>query len=164
MDILVWLNFFYLTPEVGMYREGLRCTLVVLLLGFVVATAAAAELNYMDAARFKGLCSSKAPMLLADIQKPHDFKKHHFFAAVETDAYPVKSASDKAKLDVIRQMFQKTGNDVILIGPRGGPASKRAANALIEQGIPADKVFILEGGVKKWPDQEMLLDVAGGCA
>ncbi|MCF6186555.1 MAG: rhodanese-like domain-containing protein [Desulfobulbaceae bacterium] len=146
-----------------MYRQGFKFVLVVSLLCFAAA-AGAAELNFMDAARFKGLCSSKAPMVLADIQKPHDFKKHHFFAAVETDAYPVKTGADKAKLAVIQQMFQKTGNDVIVIGPRGGPASKRAAKYLIEQGIPADKVFILEGGVKKWPDQEMLLDVAGGCA
>jgi len=146
-----------------MYREGIRFVLVVLLLSFA-ATAGAAELNYMDAARFKGLCSSKAPMVLADIQKPHDFRKHHFFAAIETDAYPVKTGTDKAKLEVILQMFQKTGNDVIVIGPRGGPASKRAANYLIEQGIPAEKIFVLEGGIKKWPDQEMLLDVAGGCA
>lgn len=146
-----------------MYRKGIKFVLVVLLLSFAV-TAGATELNYMDAARFKGLCSSKAPMVLADIQKPHDFRKHHFFAAIETDAYPVKTGGDQAKLDVIRQMFQKTGNDVIVIGPRGGPASKRAANYLIRQGIPAEKVFILEGGIKKWPDQEMLLDVAGGCA
>ena len=146
-----------------MYREGIKFVLVAVLLSFA-ATAGAAELNFMDAARFKGLCSNKAPMVLADIQKPLDFRKHHFFAAVETDAYPVKTGADKAKLEVIRQMFQKTGNDVIVIGPRGGPASKRAAKYLIEQGIPADKVFILEGGIKKWPDQEMLLDVAGGCA
>ncbi len=154
----------YLTPEVEMYKKGLRCILVVLLLGLVVATAEAAELNYMDAASLKERLSSKKPLVLADIQKPHDFKKHHFFAAVETDAYPVKSASDKGKLDVVRHMFQKTGNNVIVIGPRGGSASERAAKSLIELGIPAEKVFILKGGIKKWPDQEMLLDVAGGCA
>lgn len=137
--------------------------MVVLLLAFAV-TAGAADLNYIDADQFNEKILNKAPMILADIQKKSDFKKHQFFGSIGTAAYPVKKAKDKQKLEVILQMFEKTGNDVIVIGPRGGPGSKRAAAYLMEQGIPAEKVFILKGGVKGWPDQEMLLDIAGGCA
>jgi len=137
--------------------------MLMLFVCFTVTTAGAADVNYMSAAQLKGLMNKKAPMLVADIQKANKFKKHHFYASVETDAYPVKKEMDKMKLDVVVQLFQQAEKDVILVGPRGGPAAKRAAAYLVEKGVPADKVFILDGGVKSWPDPEMLLDVACGC-
>ncbi|RLB86256.1 MAG: rhodanese-like domain-containing protein, partial [Deltaproteobacteria bacterium] len=113
---------------------------------------------------FKEWLADKKPMILADIQKSNDFKKHHFYGAIETNAYPVKTSGDVAKLDVILRMFHKTGNDVIILGPRGGSSAKRAGNYLLEEGVPMEKLFILDGGIRNWPEQEMLLDVAGGCA
>lgn len=147
-----------------MYREIVKLIMVVLLLCVAATTTGAADLTYVDAAEFKGWLNNKKPMIIADIQKPNSFQKHHFYGAIETDASPVKTGKGKGRLDVIVRMFQKTGNDVVIIGSRGGASSRRAANYLMEQGVPADKVFILDGGIKNWPDQEMLLDVAGGCA
>lgn len=146
-----------------MYREVVKLIMVVLFM-CVAATAGAADFTYVDAAEFNGWLNNKKPMIMADIQKPNSFKKHHFYGAVETNASPAKTEKEKGKLDVIVRMFQKTGTGVVIIGSRGGASSRRAANYLIGQGIPADKVFVLDGGVKHWPDQEMLLDIAGGCA
>ena len=138
--------------------------IMVALLFCYTATALAADIAFVETDQFKKWITNKKPMIMADIQKSNSFKKHHFYGAIETNAYPAKSAGDKAKLDVIVRMFKKTGNDVIILGPRGGASAKRAGNYLLEEGIPLEKLFILDGGIKNWPEQEMLLDVAGGCA
>jgi len=146
-----------------MYREIVKLIMIVLFLS-VAAPAGAVDSTSVDAAKFKAWMSNKKPMILADIQKKNSFQKHHFYGAVQTNASPVKTEEEKVRLDIIVRMFQKTGNDVVIIGSRGGASARRAANYLIDQGIPIDKIFILDGGVKHWPEQEMLLDIAGGCA
>ena len=146
-----------------MLRSVVIISTIILVLCFSVTTWSA-ELNFVEASTFKGWLKEKKPMILADIQKVPGFKTHHFYGAVGTNAYPAKTDQEKNKLDVILQMHEKTGMDVVIIGPRGGASSKRTAKHLIEKGIPAEKVFILKGGVNKWPDREMLLNVAGGCA
>jgi len=146
-----------------MGKAVVRCIMVFLVLGLAGALHAA-EINKVSAAQLKTWLDQKKPVVLADIQKRRDYEKHHFFGSVETDAYPVKKDVEKRRLDSVIRMFHKTGNPVVIIGPRGSAAAKRAGRYLIEQGVPEDKVFILEGGVKNWPDQEMLLDTATGCA
>lgn len=146
-----------------MLKHVVKLVLVVCLL-CGAATASGADFASVDAATLNGWLSAKKPIVLADIQKSNAFLKHHFYGSVETDAYPVKTASEKSKLTVILRKFQETGNDIVIIGPRGSSAAKRAAKYLIDKKVPAEKVFILQGGIKDWPDQEMLLDVAGGCA
>jgi rhodanese-related sulfurtransferase len=146
-----------------MDKKVVKLIMVALLFCFT-ATAWATDISMVDTHKFKEWLADKKPMILADIQKPNDFKKHHFYGAIETSAYPVKTAGDKSKLDVILRMFHKTDNDVIILGPRGGSSAQRAGNYLLEEGIPMEKLFILDGGIRNWPEQEMLLDVAGGCA
>ncbi|MFP7755383.1 rhodanese-like domain-containing protein [Thermodesulfobacteriota bacterium B35] len=124
----------------------------------------AADLNYVDATQFKQWLAEKRPLILADIQKLPDYRKHHFYGAIGTTAYPVKSDADRSKLAAVVEMFRKTGNMVVIIGPRGKASARRAFVFLVEQGIPGDKIVILTGGIHDWPDREMLLDIAGGCA
>ncbi len=146
-----------------MGKAVIRMIMGILVLGLTVS-AGAAEVNRLGADQLKGWLAQKKPVILADIQKQREYEKHHFFGSIETDAYPVKQDVEKRRLDTVIRMFNKTGNPVVVIGPRGTNAAKRAAMYLIEQGVPADKVFILDGGIKKWPDQEELLDTATGCA
>jgi rhodanese-related sulfurtransferase len=152
----------FFVMEVIMRRGAVQLIMGILFL-LVAVAAGAAEYTIVDAAQFKGWLNDRKPMILADIQKPDSFKKHHFYGAVETNASPAKTEKETGKLDVIVRKFQKTGKDVVVIGSRGGASARRTAAYLIDRGIPADKVFILDGGVKYWPDREMLLDVAGGC-
>lgn len=126
--------------------------------------AIAANINYMLADELKSMLDNKKPLVIADIQKTKEFKKHHFYSAIETSAYPVKSNADKQLLDKVVDMYAKTGNPIVIVGPRGSSASKRAYNYLLDQGVPEDKIFILKGGVKDWPYKELLIDIAGGCA
>ncbi len=127
-------------------------------------TVFAADISYMPADDFKSMLDEKKPIVIADIQKPKEFKKHHFYSSIETNAYPVKTSDSRQQLDKVVNMYEKTGNPVIIVGPRGSSASKRALKYLLEQDIPADEVYILKGGIKAWPYKELLIDIAGGCA
>jgi rhodanese-related sulfurtransferase len=127
-------------------------------------SAAAADMSFLTADEFKTMLDKNSPMVIADIQKPRDFQKKHFYDAIETDAYPVKKDADKKQLGQILEMYEKTGNPVIIVGPRGGSGSKRAYKYLLKGGVPADKLFILKGGMREWPYEELLIDTAGGCA
>jgi len=128
------------------------------------AWSVAAEINYKSADEFKIMLDSKAPVIIADIQKTNDFKMHYFFSAVETGSYPVKTDAQKEKLTKIVTLYETSGNDIVIVGPRGGSGAKRAQAYLLEHNVPAEKIFILEGGIKGWPYKEMFIDVSTGCA
>ena len=131
---------------------------------FCVAAAFAAENNYIEADAFKTMIENNAPVIIADIQKPKNFQKHQFFGSIETGAYPVKTETQQQLLDQIIEMYEKTGNQIVIVGPRGTSAAKRALQYLEDEAVPVEKIFILKGGIKKWPYTELLIDVAGGCA
>jgi len=148
-----------------MLRNRLEILGVVCLLWLACSVSvAAAGLNFISAAEFKEMLDTNQPIVIADIQKSNNFRKHHFYAAVETDAYPVKTDSQRKQLEKIIAMFEKTGNPIVIVGPRGTSGAKRACEYLLDQDIPQEKIFILEGGIKAWPYKEMLIDIAGGCA
>ena len=126
--------------------------------------AFAAEINYIRADDFKTIIVNNTPVIIADIQKPKDFQKHQFYGSIETSAYPVKTETQQQLLDKVIEMFEKTGNQVIIVGPRGTSAAKRAFKYLLDEAVPAEKLLILKGGIKEWPHKDLLIDVAGGCA
>jgi rhodanese-related sulfurtransferase len=141
-----------------------RFVLVAIFWLFCTVSVSAGTLNIISSGDFKEMLDTQKPVIIADIQKRNDFRKHHFYAAIETNAYPVKTSSERKKLETIVEMFEKTGNPIVIVGPRGTSGSKRASEYLLEQGVPQDKIFLLEGGIREWPYKELLMDIAGGCA
>ncbi len=124
----------------------------------------ASDINYIAADDFKAIIENNKPVIIADIQKAKDFQKHQFYGSIETSAYPVKTETQQQLLDQVIEMYEKTGNQVVIVGPRGTSAAKRAFRYLLDQAVPVEKLFILKGGIKEWPYKELLIDVAGGCA
>ena len=148
-----------------MVKEWLeKFVLVAMFCLLCTVSATAANINSISSRDFKEMMDNRKPVIIADIQKMNDFRKHHFYAAIETNAYPVKSSFDKDKLETVIEMFEKTGNPIVVVGPRGTSASIRACEYLLERGIPQEKIFFLDGGIRDWPNPEMLMDIAGGCA
>ena len=119
--------------------------------------------NMMTADELKVRLETKQPTILLDIQKKNAYKEHHFYGSIRTYAYPAKNDSDLESAVQAVRMHEQTGNDVVIIGPRGGRASQRTTDFLITRGIPEEKIFILKGGIKKWPYRKMLLNIKGGC-
>ena len=115
--------------------------------------------NMMTPDELKARLDAKQPTILLDIQKKNAYKEHHFYGSIRTYAYPAKTDTDlQSAVQGVRKHDQ-TGNDVIIIGPRGGKASQRTVGFLITRGIPEEKIFILQGGIKKWPHPKMLLGI-----
>lgn len=141
-----------------------RVTILASLLLFMFSMPAGAlAYNLMKADDLKVRLDTKEPTILLDIQKKNAYKEHHFYGSIRTFAYPAKTDQDLESAIQGVRMFKQTGNDVVIIGPRGGRPSKRTFDFLVTRGIPEEKLFILDGGIKNWPHKKMLLNIKGGC-
>jgi len=144
-----------------MGRQKLTFLATVVLLLTIPSLALA--YNMMSADQFKARLDAKTPTILLDIQKKPAYKEHHFYGSVRTFAYPAKTDMDLDSVVQGVRMHNQSGNDIVIIGPRGGRAAKRTADYLVTRGVPDEKIFILEGGINGWPYKEMLLQLKGGC-
>lgn len=112
--------------------------------------------HYVDTDDFKAWLESKKEIIVVDIQEPAAFAKHHFPGSIETNAYPVKTDAERHSIDPAVARHNETGQDVVVICPRGGGGAKRCYDYLKAQGVPETKLYILKGGVDKWPHRDML--------
>lgn len=127
------------------------------------APVMASAYTLMEPDAFKIRLETKEPTILVDIQPKNAYKEHHFFGSVRTYAYPAKTEMDTQSLVQAVRMFESYGNDVVIISPRGGRASRKTYDFLITRGIPEENLFILKGGIREWPYKELLLNIKGGC-
>ncbi|MBU0663969.1 MAG: rhodanese-like domain-containing protein [Proteobacteria bacterium] len=131
--------------------------LVVLVIGLLNMAALFETFNYVKAEDFKQWLDSGKAMVLVDIQVKDEFSLHHFKDSIETNAFPVETEEQQRMIDPAVAAAKKAGTDVVVICPRGGGGAKRCYSYLKAQGIPEEKLFILEGGIGKWPHKEMLV-------
>lgn len=129
---------------------------IFLVIGLFSMSALADVFNYVKADAFKQWMESGKPMVLVDIQTKSDYPLHYFKNSVETNAYPVDTDEQRKMLDSAVSTAKKAGTDVVVICPRGGGGAKKAYDYLKAQGVAEEKLYILEGGVEKWPYKEML--------
>ncbi len=139
------------------------CTLSFMFTMFPITLSAHGALNGKTVAseELQKIFQQHQPVHLLDIQKKHDFLLHHFFNALATDAYPVKTRTDTAKIEPLLKRLQSTNDPIIIIGPRGTRASQRALTFLIQKGISPERLSILEKGIQRWPAPEILQNTAG---
>ncbi len=133
-------------------------TLVCLALICLLNVAAIFEkFNYLEPDQFKQWLETDKPMIIVDIQDKDAFATHHFAGSMETNAFPVKTDAEKKQIDPAVAAYKASGNDVVVICPRGGGGAKRCYSYLKSQGVPEDKLAILKNGVDKWPYRDMLV-------
>ena len=131
--------------------------LAILVIGLFNMAALFENFNYVKAEEFKQWLDSGKTMVLVDIQVKDEFSLHHFKDSIETNAFPVETEEQRKMIDPAVAAAKKAGTDVVVVCPRGGGGAKRCYSYLKEQGIPEGKLFILEGGVDKWPHKEILV-------
>lgn len=119
------------------------------------SSAVAASYDYISPEALKNALDNGQKMLVVDIQVEDEFNTHHITGSIPTYAYPAKSKSDIAKLDMVIEKQQKTGEDVVIVCPRGAGGAKRSYDYLKERGIAEDKLLILEKGMDGWPYPEL---------
>lgn len=145
-------------------RRNKTIMLAVLLGFFLSVPGLALAYNMMNADELKVRLETKEPpTILLDIQKKNAYKEHHFFGSVRTFAYPAKTDLELESVVQGVRMHEQTGNEIVIIGPRGGRAAKRTFDFLVTRGVPEGKIFILDGGIREWPYKKMLLNIKGGC-
>lgn len=111
--------------------------------------------NFLAAEALKAKLENREPLTLLDIQVEQEFGVHHLPGAVPTFAYPVKSDEERGRLDALLPQLQKNGDPVVIVCPRGEGGAKRAYDHLLERGIAAERLFILEKGQAGWPYPEL---------
>jgi rhodanese-related sulfurtransferase len=105
--------------------------------------------------RFKGWLESGKEVIIVDIQVPEEFAKRHFQSAVETNAYPVKSEEERARLNQTLARINASQAEVVIVCPRGGGGARNTYDYLKGKGISAARLFILDKGMEGWPHPEM---------
>lgn len=128
--------------------------LIVLSLA-VSATAMAAGYNYLEPAQLKQWLTSGKKVAIVDIQVPDEFKKHHLAGAIETNAFPAKSAEERRRLDGVIAKVAASNEDIVVVCPRGGGGAKNTCDYLKEKGISEKRTYILKEGMLGWPYKEL---------
>ena len=133
--------------------KRLALTLTFTLLTAVNALAA----NFIESEDLKKLIDQKQELILVDIQPAADFEKHHLPGSIETNAFPAKTAEEKARLDKVLPMISQSKALVIVICPRGKSGAKNSYDYLLSKGVAEDRIKILEDGIHGWEFEDMLV-------
>ena len=156
VDTLIGLNFHFKTG--GGKMRGLTMVktwcLALALLVFGAGSAAAFwndGYRYISAADLQKRLEGKETMLLVDIQPADAFGKGHIVGSIETNAYPVKSDEERARLEKVLPILAASQDEVIVVCPGGGSGAKNTVNFFKSKGIDEKRFFILEKGRKGWP-------------
>jgi rhodanese-related sulfurtransferase len=130
-------------------RYGFFLLLVILIIPGI-SLASNGKYNYISAADLETRLTAKLPTNIVDIQVEEEFTQHHIKGATPTYAYPVKSDADRSKLDMTIEQIKGNNDPVVVVCPRGAGGAKRTYDYLLQQGIPAERLLILEKGQEGW--------------
>lgn len=122
------------------------------LFGATWATSADAY-KYITVENLNTRLGAGSPMILVDICPVEQFAKEHIEGSLETNAYPVETEAEKARLAEYLPALQASSDDVIIVCPRDGSGAKRTVYYYKANGIVENRTFILERGLDKWPLQ-----------
>jgi|GEM_PF-358090 len=129
---------------------------LIFLLNATLLYAFLSHYNMIKPEELKNWLTSGKKVILVDIQPHEAFVKAHIKGAIETNAYPAKKDEEKKRLDKVLPIIQKSNDPVIILCPRGGGGARNTYDYLKSKGVPENRLYILEGGMEKWPYPELL--------
>lgn len=107
--------------------------------------------KYITAKDLNARIGAGSPMIIVDICPAEQFAKGHVKGSIETNAYPVKTDAERARLAVLLPKIQSTSADVVIVCPRGGGGAKRTVDYYKSKGVDENRLLILEKGMNGWP-------------
>jgi len=114
-----------------------------------------AQYNYISAEETAKLIrENPSKVVLVDIQEKDDFEEEHLKGAIETNAYPVKTDEERARLAALLPNI-KDDQKVVVICPRGGGGANRAYDFLLKSGVKKENLVTLTDGQYGWPRDEI---------
>ena len=112
----------------------------------------AGSYQYIDAKDLNDrLEAGSSSMMIIDICPVEQFAKGHIKGSLETNAYPVKTEEEKARLAKLLPDIKASTDDIIIICPRGGGGAKNTVDFYKANDIDEKRLLILEKGMDKWP-------------
>lgn len=134
-------------------KQIIAVFLAIVVTGILGATGtiSAAEYRYITADELNARLEAGSLMILIDIQPAGQFAKGHIIGAIETNAFPVKSEEEKARLAEHLPLINSSTDDVIILCPRGGGGAKGTYDFYQSSGVDANRLLILKNGMEKWP-------------
>jgi rhodanese-related sulfurtransferase len=117
--------------------------------------AGASDRAYIKAADLEARLKAGQPTSILDIQVEAEFASHHISGALATYAYPVKNDSDKSKVEALVEKLKSSADPVVIVCPRGAGGATRTYDYLLERGIAAERLQILENGQSGWNYAEL---------
>jgi rhodanese-related sulfurtransferase len=106
--------------------------------------------SYISATDLETRLTTNQPTNIVDIQVEKEFAQHHIKGAIPTFAYPVKSDTDRVKLDAVLERLKTSDVPVVVVCPRGAGGATRTYDYLLQQGISSERLVILENGQGGW--------------
>jgi rhodanese-related sulfurtransferase len=135
----------------------MKTIIFFLLIALMGATGAAckdagADYSYISAADLKVRLDNDSDMILIDVCPLQLFARKHIKGALGTNAYPVKTEKERARLAAtLPKLVEESTSDIVIICPRGRESAIRTVDFYRSKGVNPNRMFILEKGMLQWP-------------
>lgn len=130
-----------------------KLTLIALAALLLPVLSWATDYNYISQDTMRDRLNNNDSLSIVDICPMAQYAEGHLPGAIETNAYPVKTDEERAKLDKILPQLKADGTDVVIVCPGGRGGAKRTYEYYMANGISPDRLYILEKGMNGWPYQ-----------
>jgi len=112
--------------------------------------------GYYTAEELKTKLEAGDSMVIVDIQPEEYYEQAHLPGSVPTYAYPADTDELRSMLDAALESINASTDPVVIVGMGGKTGAENAAEYYALKGVPAERLFILEGGSVSWPYDELL--------
>lgn len=120
------------------------------------AATADVKYQYYTAEQLKTAIENKDAMYILDIQPKDAYNEHHIVGAIPTYAFPADTDELRENFNSVIEDLKAIKDPIIIVCPGGGKGAQNTHAYLLEKGIPAEQMFILEKGQKGWPYEDLL--------
>lgn len=125
---------------------------LLLIISFSIGWAEAfGGYNYISPKDLNTRFDTGSTVIIIDICSAEQFAEGHIKGSIETNAYPVKTDAEKARLAEHLQTIGSSSKDVVIVCPKGGGGAKRTFDYYKSEGIDENRLLILEKGMDGWP-------------
>ncbi len=111
---------------------------------------------YMTADELKAKIEAGENMVVVDIQPEEYYEQAHLPGSIPTYAYPADTDELRGRLDAAIESIDACTDPVVIIGMGGKTGAENAAEYYSLKGVPAERLFVLEGGSVSWPYDELM--------